>query len=105
MIKLTAVTDIPKKRSYVGIQPLITQFAESDIPMVRIDHDGHYTSPTVCSSVWRNAVIRSKIPNIQVLLRNGEVYLAKISGPTPILRVETEYPSKDEAEMKGLRRS
>lgn len=78
-MKLVAVEKVPEINKKHKLQKMIEEFANSDAKVVKIDlEDGEYKSQAVAYQVIGVAVRRSKRP-IEIHMRDGNIFLAKIS--------------------------
>lgn len=78
MIKLVTVNELPRKRMYNSLLPIIEQFVNGDAKIVKIEYaPNDYKSPNICQTTFYQSIKRSGYKNISVKIRNGEVYLVK----------------------------
>lgn len=78
MIKLITVDELPRRRMYNSLLPIIEKFVNDDAKIVKIEYaPSDYKSPKICQGTFYQSIKRSGYKNISVKIRNGEVYLVK----------------------------
>ena len=78
MIKLITVDELPSRRMYNSLLPIIEKFVNDDAKIVKIEYaPSDYKSPKICQGTFYQSIKRSGYKNISVKIRNGEVYLVK----------------------------